>query len=267
MALSFFRAQIFLLSTDIRLAGLAVAAWAIDSKSGAQWQAMQDRLAVVEAELSAISYEREPLGGPGTTGRAWDSYSKAYEGMLARPGAKDLLEAAAKAAKSEPEMRRRETARLAQVLSVELAELQRGARCIDATPPMEWSKNIQHRLPKVMHTAVMVDVLTLQGLAEIEAGHSQSGSGMILGGMQLGEDLSQTPVLLTQMAGLSQTIPVVLREFLENEGLHALPIEARRLLEAAVGTLMERAPKHPEYRGELLRVGSMVLTSIDGFAH
>ncbi len=259
MLLPFLRTPIFLISTGIGLAGLAVAAWTLDSKSDAQWQAMQDRLVAIESELGAISYEREPLGGPGTAGRAWDAYSKAYEGLLARSKVSDLLGVASSAAKAGPEVRRAETARLTQDLSFELAEVQRGARCIDATPPIEWTTDMEHPLPYLMHTSILVDVLTLQGLAQIEDGNVQGGCGMILDGMQLGSDLTQTPAFITQMIGISQTLPRALRGFLEHEGLHALPAEARRLLEAGVGTLMERAPKTSEYRGEVLRMGAFVL--------
>ena len=88
-------------------AGLAVipVAVLILDPVGKHWEEMVARVAELEHELDAISHERQPLGGPATSGRAWDAYDEAFALMRAHGNGKDLGIAASKAAYSKKSFR------------------------------------------------------------------------------------------------------------------------------------------------------------------
>ena len=234
----------------------------LKTQSDRHWQVMETRLEEIKSELKGIRYERVPLGGEGVPGLAWDGYSGAFEGMQGRGKVVDLGRAAAAASKAGAEVRRGETERLVGILAAELAELRRGARSLDGTPPIDWSLGTGQPLPSLMNTSALVGVLNLQGLAEIEAGRVDAGCGMILDGLQLGEDMMNAPRGITQMIGVSILSSRSLRDLLEAEGLGALPAEGLLQLESGLGVLLERFDGEPEYRGQLVLFGNDLIARL-----
>ena len=219
MVFKFLRSPRFLISAGIGLAAVSMAVLIFEAKTDARWQAMEDLLQEIQSDLDSQSYVREPLGGQGIAGLAWDGYADAYEGMRKHTDVIKLGKAVFKASVADAESRSKEAVRLVEILYEELAAVQRGAGCLDATPPIDWSKGTEQRVPTLLDTAVLVDVLILQGLAEIEKGNVPLGCGMILDGIQFGEDLARSPRLISQIYGVSQFLPLSLRRYLEHEGL------------------------------------------------
>jgi hypothetical protein len=275
MIFRFLRSPRFKIMVGVSLALVGMAYVTAKSKVDGRWDEMKDRLAEVRGELESMSNVREPLGGVATEGIAWEAYDEAFAWMKENVEGNDMFLALQAASESGAGERRLETHRLALELAIPLAAIQRGARCHNATRPMDWSVGFRHDHVFLWESRVLVDVLTLLGLAEIESGEVESGCAKILDALQLGQDMALSPMLITQLIGTSQTVPGSLRDFLEREGLGALPREALVSLEKGYATLIGRAPIQTRWNGELVTLGNAVqlayekpsnLFGIEGFS-
>jgi hypothetical protein len=264
MLFRFLRSPRFKIVTGISLALAGMACVIAKSKVDGRWNEMQGRLAEVQAELESASNVREPVGGVATEGLAWEAYAEAATWMREHSRGREWALAMGGVSEAGAIERRRETNRMASELAVPLAAIQRGARMGDATRPVDWSAGSAPELPQLMASSVFVDALTLLGLAELETGQVDSGCARILDALQFGQDLALSPMLITQMIGTSQTVPRSLRTFLEREGLSALPREGLVQLEQGIGKLIERAPVHSQWRGELVTFGYALRSASSG---
>ncbi|MCA9002360.1 MAG: hypothetical protein KDB61_10565, partial [Planctomycetes bacterium] len=132
--------------------------WA-QEKVDARWQEMQDKLAVMRAELEAESGVREPLGGEGTEGNAWDEYDQAMVWMREDQRGWELGLAAQGASRATRDVRHAETRRLVKELATPLAAVQRGARCSMALRSKVSPEEERARRLTTRDTRALIEVL------------------------------------------------------------------------------------------------------------
>ncbi len=264
MLLRILRSPRFRIIGGASLLLLAVAFVTVKCKVDQRWQEMERKASVFQGELEAERHVREPLGGTATEGLAWEAYNEASAWVQEQGGCLELRIAAQEASEMDADLRRLETRRLVGELTEALAMVQRGARCRDATHPVDWNAEKFPRPVRLSSTMMLLDVLTLSGLADIERGDVESGCAKILDGLQFGQDLAHSPQLISQMVGASQMVPWTLKRFLELEGLGALPREAIGILEVGVGKLIEQAPERVDWRGDYVLCCNFAVKGISG---
>lgn len=210
--------------------------------------------AQLEQELGNREHEREPVGGNGLPGKAWDEYQRAQDLAQSLPP-KVIREFAVRtmaAAQASAEERAEEAARLMDQLSRPIEAMRKGARLLDVTHPVACTQQAVQNGPRLSTFNYLTDTLTVGGLAAIEAGDPAEGSEMILDAMQSAQDLLHSPLVITQLIGMSQLVPRSLEAFGEHQGLARLQPAALKALDLGVAKLIDSAPKTPELRGEIV---------------
>ncbi len=264
MLLRILRSPRFRIAGGASLVLLGTAFVTTKCKADRRWQEMERKAAVFQGELEVERYVREPLGGAATEGLAWESYNEAFDWLKEHGSELEIRIAAQEASDLDGDLRRSETRRLEGELTEALAMVQRGARCRDATPTVDWSAEKFPRPVGLSSTMTLLSVLTLSGLADIEGGDVESGCAKILDGFQIGQDLAHSPQLISQMVGVAQMVPWTLKRYLESEGLGALPKEAIQILELGVGKLIEQAPERVDWRGDFVLCCNFAVKGVSG---
>ena len=180
--------------------------------------------------LASVDHRREPLTGGGTEGRAWSDYDGVFEQLLSMDlddldrskACIAVEEAVAGTASDRAEIAKR----FRETLSSQWDQLGRGAHCLDAAPPSDL--RAISTIPvarKLSDFRVVLSTLTLDGLSLLERGDGAQGAQRILTAMQVAEDFTRSPSLITQMIGLSGLSPHVLLDYAKVQGLGGLDAE------------------------------------------
>ncbi|MFT7679422.1 MAG: hypothetical protein ACI8QC_003423 [Planctomycetota bacterium] len=253
--------------TTRRVAGLALllllGAFAVSSMQEDLRPRVEELLSELHVELTARPEPREPVGGPGETGRAWESYWKAADMLKTRPtslfnGISDDAMAACLAGAVE---RSKESRRLALSVQVELALIREGARRRDISP-FQSSEHVDlTQTLSVFHTGAMSNLLGLLGVADLDAGKQAEGVATLLDAMQISQDHSHSPSIINQMVGAADVIPDSLLAVLEHEGFGLFMPEALNALDAGLERLIARAPRRPNF---VARLELVAITALEG---
>ena len=221
-------------------------------------EALDLRLGEVQNALAAVSHHRQPIGGAGQEGAAWDEYKLAYDRLAERPAREltSLTQEALEAVVVSQEERFATAIRLSADLEHEILAVRSGANRFDATPKDNIDSDGTIHFPKLATTRLMTSALALQGIAAIETGNALGGANMVLDAMQFAQDLMKSKYLLTQLIGSSELIPHSLKVYLESHPLGELDAAALEKLDDGILDLAQGCPAWPEQRGEILTLRS-----------
>lgn len=208
----------------------------------------------LEQELGAQEHRREPAAGKGAEGLAWECYAQALGQIASLPRGReyDLAKAAVETAKVSSKERAVSIQSLTEELSSALRAMRTGAQRFDARPPIDCTQEGVEDGPRLSATSCLTNVLTVAGVATIEAGQAEEGATMVLEAMQVGRDFRRAPLIITQVIGMDQMVPRSLEAFGEHQGLHRLAPPALALLDAGIARMLRNTPKAPDFRGELV---------------
>jgi hypothetical protein len=232
---------------------LLLAAFAVSSMKKDLRPRVEELLGEIHAELTAPPDPREPVGGPGEAGRAWESYWKAADMLRAGPTSllKGISDDAMAACLAGPVERRFESQRLVLSIQSELDLLREGARRRDISPFQSPADADLTGTLSLFQTIPMSNLLGLLGVAELDAGKQAEGVATLLDAMQISQDYSHSPLIINQMIGAACVIPESLLAVLENEGFGLLSPEAMNTLDIGLERLIARAPTRPNLVGRL----------------
>ena len=259
MGIAFVKNPRFLVGVGGVLTVLSVGVVTVKVQGDRSWGRLEARLLEMQQEQEQIDYVREPLGGPGEPGLAWDGYWGALEELASDEAVIELYRSSIGGLEGEASERRQATARLVEAMESELELVRRGARSRDAAPRIAWAMGDEQKTPLLMHTSGLANVMTLRGLELCEEGRVEEGLAMILDCLQMAEDFSRSPKAIERMIGLAIVIPHHADVYWRTEGFKALPREALVGLERGLGVVLDRMDWDPDFQGDLVLTGNALL--------
>lgn len=223
------------------------------------WTKMHLQLDELEAQRLMRSGLREALHGETTEGRAWPHYRKALSELDAIDD--EVLQRASMASSSEDEDHIAERDAVLAELDVFFVHLRRGAQARNAArlAYRVMPEGVENEpLRGVRHAS---ELAVARALDLVEAGDGVGAVEVLLDLQQLARDLSTSPIVVEELAGIMALAPRSLSEALERGAAHGMSVEAKTLWLEGLDALIAELPRSGAgYLGEVERIGR-------GFAH
>lgn len=183
------------------------------------------RVASMVEAISSTNCTRKPLSGDPVVGRARDHYERAFARLRSlgdherATAYRDIEEAV----HGTVAARTKAVARSRERFTAAWDELERGARRTDASPgPVVRSTGDDFEPLGLGKHHIVLEAMSLDGLALMESGDGARGARRILSAMQVAEDFTRSHSLVEQVAGFAGLSPEVLQDHAKIHGFGEL---------------------------------------------
>ncbi len=176
-------------------AAVTVTAFLVSSAADRRWNQWSVQTDALQKRLFTTDV-RPVLYGTSTPGRAWDAYAAAVVLAKADKGLEKQV---------RPYVREKlDPSQLTALLGAHaktLAQLHRGAHCLDALDPIDWSQDLNGAVHSLLMLRGLSNLAVTQALAQIESGQPVAAVETLLDAAQLGRDAMHSPVMINEMIG------------------------------------------------------------------
>lgn len=227
--------------------GLAVAFVAVGHWRGTvEWQRFRAAAALAQAGADAREPARPVLWGEAQAGKAWPHYERAFHLLSTKVDSAHLASLGRSEGRRIAGVTNTEQVRAgpsaAEVVAAHadaLIALRAGAHSTDARRPMDWNAGHSIRIQNLLTARHLANAAVLTAILAVGDGDGERAVQILLDVMQLGRDLTRSPLLIEQMIGCATQAIATSDAVTWANLLRTLDADALRLLAVGLAQLDE----------------------------